>query len=153
MREMSPQASFSTAKISQKKWLMILWPQKGGLQVRLEWRRELAACSPAQRRHPHARVPAHELWSSEAAGRWPHGHTPSWPRARHSMEPQRQGQGTSAGHTEGDVLELVLASMRGNYRMPQMSVRARLRGRSMGVCRRGSRARSVPMRRAFSAHS
>ena len=29
LREMSPQASFSTAKISQKKWLMILWPQKG----------------------------------------------------------------------------------------------------------------------------
>ena len=26
LREMSPQASFSTAKISQKKWLMILWP-------------------------------------------------------------------------------------------------------------------------------
>ena len=31
LREMSPQASFSTAKTSQKKW-----PQKGRLQVRLE---------------------------------------------------------------------------------------------------------------------
>ena len=46
LREMSPQASFSTAKISQKKWLMTLWPQKGSLQVRMEWRRELAKPAP-----------------------------------------------------------------------------------------------------------
>ena len=46
LREMSPQASFSTAKISQKKWLMILWPQKGRLQVRMDWRRELAKAAP-----------------------------------------------------------------------------------------------------------
>ena len=46
LRQMSPQASFSTAKFSQKKGLMILWPQKGRLQVRMDWRRELAKAAP-----------------------------------------------------------------------------------------------------------
>ena len=63
LRQMSPQASFSTAKISQKKWLMILWPQKGRLQVRMEWRRELAKPSPQLRVAIHMHVC--QLMSSE----------------------------------------------------------------------------------------
>lgn len=47
LREMSHRLVSSTAKISQKKWLMILWPQKGRLQVRMDWRRELAKLLPA----------------------------------------------------------------------------------------------------------
>lgn len=46
LREMSPQASFSTAKISQKKWLMTLWPQKGRRQTRMDCSSELAKPIP-----------------------------------------------------------------------------------------------------------
>ena len=63
LREMSPQASFSTAKFSQKKGLMILWPQKGRLQVRLEWRRELAKPAPQLSAAVHVHVC--EFMSSE----------------------------------------------------------------------------------------